>query len=119
MFVDQFEPDGTSYVYRKSSKGAAIRVSAEERDAFIADFNRNLGRLYWGLLVGTVVFVLPLTIWVAMQDGELSQWSIYAGLGVVLALYMLGWQQAWNAPARKLATRSTVAPERSRDEFAA
>ena len=39
LFADQFEPEGTGFLYRKSIKGAPIRVTAVERDRFVAAFN--------------------------------------------------------------------------------
>ncbi len=47
MFADQFEPDAQGFVYRKSMKGAPIRVSAVERDRYIATFNRYTRYASW------------------------------------------------------------------------
>jgi len=117
LFVDQFEADGNGYIYRRNSKGPAIRVTSAERDMFIADFSRSLNRLWWGLILGMVVAIGGCVAWFAIEGGDVSEWSIWIGLLPVFVLYMLFWRRAWNAPTRKLATRSQVAPERSKDEF--
>jgi hypothetical protein len=36
-FAEQFEQSGANFIYRRSQKGEAIRVSAEERSKFIVD----------------------------------------------------------------------------------
>ena len=45
--ADQFEQDKTNFIYRRSRKGVAIRVSAEEYKKFIDKFGRDLRRTKW------------------------------------------------------------------------
>ena len=94
-FADQFETDGDGYLYRRFSKGAAIRVSAQERDGFVAAFDRTLRR----------------AIWISLGGG--------IGLGVVLAVVAgvagLAWRfwRVYTAPSHDLRHRLPVARERS------
>ena len=57
-FADQFEQDGSGFIYRRSQKGEAIRVSADERNRFIDDFNRNLRRGMWMMYIGVSLGLL-------------------------------------------------------------
>jgi tetratricopeptide (TPR) repeat protein len=113
MFAEQFERNGTSYVYRKSQKGEAISVSADERKNFIGDFDANLRRAKWVLFLGMIAVVGVLTLLIWRTDGELSQLAIFAAMGGVLAPYLLFLHWAWGVPARALAGRTPVARELS------
>jgi hypothetical protein len=117
MFAKQFEADGDDFLYRKNSKGAAFRVTATERDAFIATYNRSLSWMNWGLLGGTTALAAAVIAWAIIMRQDAIEPPLYVGLGLLVTLFMLGWYRLWNAPARALAARSVVAPERSRDEF--
>jgi hypothetical protein len=116
LFDAQFEPDGADYLYRKSMKGAPIRVSAAERDAFVAAVRRIFPRMVWGFVAATVVGIVVLALLSIDRDGEASSLYIY---GLVAALVCafggLCWW-VWNAPARALDRRVAVGPERTRAE---
>jgi tetratricopeptide (TPR) repeat protein len=115
-FADQFEQDGSGFVYRRSQKGEAIKVSATERDRFIDEFNRNLGRASWIIYVG-LTLVLGGIIAVSMLTGSgLSKVGIFAGIGVVMIPYIAYYRWAWAAPAREIAGRVPIAGERSPEE---
>jgi hypothetical protein len=53
-FASQFERSGKGFIYRYNRRGRAIRVSAAERDAFVADFRRGYRLLIAGLCVAVV-----------------------------------------------------------------
>ena len=55
MFADQFQVEDGRLVYRKSLKGPPIPVSEAERDGYIAQFRRGLGRVYWSFVGGIIV----------------------------------------------------------------
>ena len=115
-FADQFDQDGTNFVYRRSQKGDALRVSAEERRKFIEEFDRNVRRTKWIIYAGLTV-VFGGTIGISLLRGfELSQAAIFIGIGVVMIPYFVYFRWAWAAPARELAGRTPVAGERSPDE---
>ncbi|MGY4398391.1 drug/metabolite transporter (DMT)-like permease [Sphingomonas sp. UYAg733] len=116
IFSDQFEPDGADFVYRKSMKGAPIRVSAAERDTFLADFRRRLRYATWGIFPATLLLIGLLVVLVPDVDSPSSNLFIYGGIGVIIAVFMVGYYWAWNAPARELERRPTLGEARSRVE---
>jgi hypothetical protein len=116
MFADQFEADGSDYIYRKNVKGAPIRVSAAERLSFIEDFNRRLKFTLWGLMAGTLVLILSLAFYTVHFDQEFTEAPIYIGLAIIMAVYMAAYFRIWNAPERELARRPVIGQARTRDE---
>ena len=117
LFADQFEAEGDGFVYRKSQKGPAIRVSTAERERFIADYDRRQRHSTWVIIVGLSLLVLAFAIWSVVAEAELSDPVMYLAISSVAAMsigYML-W--SWGAPARELQRRTPVAGERSRDEM--
>lgn len=72
-FADQFEQDGANFIYRRSQKGEAIRVSAEERNRFIEQFDKNVRRAKWIIYIG-LILVLGGTIGFSLlKDADLSE----------------------------------------------
>jgi hypothetical protein len=65
LFAGRFEADGDYFLYRNRPTAAPIRVSADERERFIADYSKAFGRILWGtaflLIAMSVVttFFLP------------------------------------------------------------
>jgi drug/metabolite transporter (DMT)-like permease len=118
MFADQFEPDGTDFIYRKSMKGAPIRVSSSERDGFISTFNRRLRYAAWGILPATLILIALLVVFAPSSDPDSasSQVLIYAGIAAIIAVFMWAYYWAWNGPARDLERRPTLGEARSRAE---
>lgn len=108
-FAAQFDRDGEDYIYRRACRGRAIRVSAAERDAFVAAFNRALALQILALLAGLVA-VIFLTIQFAFARGALTVVWVVAGTTAVTAIVILAFLAAWTAPARALADRTSVAP---------
>ncbi len=102
IFAEQFQPNGIGLVYRKSSKGPAIRVSAAERDAFIAAFNRKLRLATWGILAATVLLIGILSALLPDDGSTEGQISIYASVFGIVGLFMLVYWSAWNEPMRQL-----------------
>ena len=62
LFAEQFEPDGKDYLYRRSQKGAPIRVTAVERDAFLAAFQRHYARAFWGFLIAIILAIFGMVV---------------------------------------------------------
>jgi hypothetical protein len=104
-FAAQFERDGPGHLYRRDSKAAPVRVSDEERDAFIKSFDRLLLLDFILLVIGTVAVIL----WAAFETlstGEaVSKTRMFLGLGVLMAAFMGLYSWAWTAPARALSGR--------------
>lgn len=116
-FADQFEQDGASFVYRRSQRGEAIRVSAEEHIRFVEEFERNVRRAKWIIYLGLTVVLGGLLILSLIRGSDLSQLAIFIGIGLVMIPYVAYYRWAWAAPARELATRTPIAGERSPDEI--
>ena len=115
-FAEQFEPDHTGYVYRRSQKGEAIRVSTDERRRFIDEFDRRIRRARWIIYIGLTLAVGAPMLWSLQHDAELTQPAIFAGLGAAMICYFSYHYRAWTAPARELAGRTPIARERSPEE---
>lgn len=116
LFSDQFEPDGAGFLYRKSMKGAAIRVTEGERDAFISAFNRRLRYAAWSIVPATLLLIGLLVVLVPDVDSPTAQVAMYVGLALILAPFLLAYYWAWNAPSRELERRPLASEARSRDE---
>lgn len=117
IFADQFEPDGAGFLYRKSLKRAPIRVTDAERDGFIRTFNRRLRYAAWSILPTTILLILLLALFVPDMDGVSGQVALWAGIGLILAPFLLVYRWAWNAPSRELERRTPVGKERNREEM--
>ena len=116
-FADQFEQQGTSFIYRKSQKGEAIRVSAEERDRFLDEFARNSHRANWIIFVAIAVTIGG-TITLSVFEGfDVPQAAFMVAIVVAIIPYFVYFKWAWAAPARELVGRTPVARERSPEEF--
>jgi hypothetical protein len=114
-FAAQFEPDGGGYIYRKDYAGEAIRVSAAERDAFVAAFHRWLVVQILALIVGVVAVIFLVARSHFGRGSDPVLWLII-GTSAVTGLSVVGWQVCWDAPARALADRAAVAPPLTRAE---
>ena len=79
-FADQFEQDGTNFVYRRSQKGVAINVTAQERGKFIDKFGRDLRRAKW-LIYGGLTITLGVAVgFTLLMGSDLSQIVIFIGV---------------------------------------
>jgi hypothetical protein len=114
-FADQFEPDGANFIYRRSQKGEAIRVSAEEHRRFVDEFDRNVRSAKWIMYIGLTVLLGGIILFSALRGSDLSQLAILAGVGIVMIPYFVFFRWAWAAPARELGSRTPIAGERSRE----
>lgn len=115
-FADQFQPDGAGFLYRKSSKGAAIRVSAAERDAFVAGFKRKLRYSTWGILAATLLLIGILVALLPDVHSTAGQLSIYAGVFAIVGVFMLAYCSARNEPMRQLERRPITQAAVNREE---
>lgn len=115
-FGEQFEQAGSNFVYRRSQKGEAITVSAEERSKFVDEFDRDLRRSKWIIYGGPTLVLGGIIGFSLIKGSDLSQGAIFAGIGLVMIPYFAYFQWAWAAPARELAGRTPIAGERSPEE---
>lgn len=106
LFADQFVSDSRGFVYRKSQKGAPIRVNQMERDKFVATFNTRLRYATWSILPATVCLIL-LLVWLNPDAESLAdQMVMWIGMAAILAPFMGILYWAWNAPSRELQRRT-------------
>jgi len=105
-FQDQFQPDGQDYLYRKYQKGAPIRVSAEERDRFIAAFRRSWTFLVW---MGAAIYVPSLIVLLIYVPAAAAHENmiIWSSMAIFLGLVVAGMYWYWNVPMRALRSRGT------------
>jgi hypothetical protein len=119
LFADQFKADGPDFLYRRNLRQSAIRVTAAERQAFIADFARCLPRLSWVLILVTVVGIVGLVTYESVFDAEDQQYLNYGVIAVAFAAYMTAYRHYWNAPWRALRTRAVIGEGLSRRQVRA
>lgn len=115
-FADQFEQYGSGQVYRRSQKGRAISVTAEERRKFTEEFDRRLRRANWILYMGLTLALGGVIGFSLFRGSDVSQAAIFVAIGIVMIPYFAYYQWAWGAPARELARRIPVAGERTPEE---
>lgn len=116
-FAAQFEADGSSFLYRKNMKGAPIRVSEGERDAFVNSFNRRFRYAFWSVLSLITLLIAVVVILVPNSNRALGQLVVTIGAACIILPYTVAMRWAWNAPARELERRAPAGPARSDEEF--
>jgi hypothetical protein len=117
MFADQFEADGKGgYLYRKSLRGPAIRVSTAERDAFIDQFVRSHRFLQRALAASVLVAILVLVSASQWLGRNLTDSAIFPLTCAAVGIFLLVWHRIWNAPAAALEWRTPVSRALSRAE---
>jgi hypothetical protein len=117
LFSDQFEQDGDGFVYRKSLKGAAKRISSAERDDFVASFRRSYRRMFWIWILTILCGLFAYVGWTVYDDREISELTLYVGLSVCMGLFLLSHYYVWGAPTRALERRAAIGRERTRAEL--
>jgi hypothetical protein len=115
-FADQFERDGTNFIYRRSQTGDAIRVSAEERANFIEEFDRNLRRAKWIIYIGVTLVLGGFIGFSLLRGSDSSQAAILIGIAIAMIPYFAYYRWTWAAPTRELGSRTPIAGERSADD---
>src|SRR5687768_4350793 len=95
QFADQFEQDGDQFIYRKSQKGEGYRITAEDRDRFVAEFDRRTRWSMWLLVVG-VMLVLGAVGGLSLYSGtDPSKGALFAGMAVAALPYLAHFLWAW------------------------
>ena len=116
LFADQFEADGADFLYRKSMKGAPIRITSQERDNFVAAFNRRVRYAIWSVIPTMPLLIIVLALQFPEADSPAAQAPMYIGLALILAPILLIFLWAWYAPARELSGRPAVGEARTRED---
>jgi hypothetical protein len=115
-FADQFEQEGDGFVYRKSFKGAAKRISTAERDDFIASFRRSYRTMFWTWMVAIFCGLFAYVGWTVYDDRETSEPTLYLGTIAFVGMFLISHYHVWGAPARALERRAPIGRERTRAE---
>jgi hypothetical protein len=102
MFAAQFEADGGGYIYRSHTVGEPIRVSAVDRDRYVANFERFTRQGFWGAVVAAALLLAALVAYSFTTGTEVPDLVFYAAFGGMIVVYVVGYQRAWNLPAREL-----------------
>ena len=115
IFADQFKPDGQSYLYRRSNKGAPVRVGEPDRDAFVEGFGRMIHYLVWGL---AVVAILIVTVISLFDDRYRSgpDYKVFGAVGGATVIFLVAVHWIWNAPVRALERRPEEGAALTSDE---
>lgn len=116
LFADRFEPDGQDFLYRKKVADVPVRVTAAEREAFIADYRRMISRGYWITIVGTAVSIVIPIFFITTIPGLNGPYLMFALVAAVFAVNMSIISQAGNAPSIALRTRAPAGPAKSPEE---
>ena len=117
LFAEQFEANGSGYLYRQSNKGAPIPVNQAERDAFIAAYARHYRLLLWGPVAGTMLLLFALVSLFPDWKPAESDAHIRVGSLILIGVILIVFRWTWNAPARALARRAPVGPARTKEEL--
>lgn len=118
-FAAQFESDGKgSYLYRRYGRGAAILVSAAERDDFVATFTRQSRWWLTALAIATVAILVSFAfVGVALHLGDVAQYvGVATMLAACLATMAVLVSRAYDAPRRALTGRQATGVVRRREE---
>jgi len=116
LFADQFSSDARGFVYRKGQKGAPVRVSEMERNAFVATFNKRIRYAAWSIVPATVGLILLLVWLVPDVESPAAQMAMWIGIAAILVPFTLIYYWAWNAPSRELERRTPEGAALTRDE---
>ena len=114
-FQAQFVADCDGYLFRRRSTGAAIAVSAAERDGFVADYARFGQRLFsrsvWLMTGGMLAIVIAKTAAPQTFTAPLFYGLLFAVLALgMISLMSLKLRGSFDAPTTALAGRKPVAP---------
>lgn len=115
MFAGQFQPDGDGFIYRKNMKGAAIRVTAAERERYIAAYKKSFRYSVWGGAGAVILFVFG-AIFFFDNGGETSGAVTGTVFLLLMVFYLLASYWAMSAPARELRGRPTLGEPATRTE---
>jgi hypothetical protein len=109
-FAVRFEPDGDGYLFRPRLTAPAVRVTAAERDRFLADYMKAFRIYMWSSVIAGPLFVIAVITGFIFQDLDLPTPALMALVAVMMAPMFLVSRWIYRAPDRALAGRVTSAP---------
>ena len=107
LFEQRFEADSDAFLFRIGRQGSPVRVSAAERNEFIAQFRQGYRLSNW-ITVGLLIAAIAVSTAIYLPRGQdvperLLQAIVWLiGLGFVVGYFWL-----WFAPNRALVGRIT------------
>ena len=101
MFAAQFEPAGDGYIYRNHTVGDPIRVSAADRDRYVANFERFTRQGFRATLIAAIVLLAGLVAYSFATGTQVPDLVFYVAFGGMFVLYGAGHLRAWNLPLRE------------------
>ena len=111
LFADQFETtDDGAFLYRRSLKGAPIKVSLLERNEFVEQFIKMRQRAGWVLMFGLFALAISAVFIFNDADSRDAHTYMFVGAGAIVTAFLVFWRWAWSAPARLLADRQPEGP---------
>jgi hypothetical protein len=126
QFLDQFEMDGSDWLFRYKMTGPAYRVTDREKDRLIAAYQRARRRYYWWLAFMATICLMLIVGTLAVPQfepwlREIVPDSIMRYLSTILLTLTFGIQWtnealAFRLPLKALAKRTPVAPAWSRED---
>ena len=115
-FAKRFEPESGDYMFRSTLAAPGIRVSAAERNRFVADYERGLKRGLWTAMAVMVVGVLAV-VPAAADNPDLVLGPIISAALILPGVAFVGWSMRLRkAPDRALAGRTASTCGRSKEE---
>lgn len=115
LFEGRFEPEGDGYLFRHALTSPGYRVSAEERDRFVADFARTQKRALRTAFILMLVLGLAGVAWIMAFGGKMDVPIAMTVFGLTLVNVVVV-QRAWDAPRRALSDRAPVSEGLSKDQ---
>jgi hypothetical protein len=116
QFANRFEPVGGDYLFRKTPRRPPIRVTAAERDTFVADFATSLSRVFWLLVLATLAMIVGLVLAETSFSLKDRSYFTYAALVPPLVISGIAYTHYWNAPWYALRTRAVASEGRTREQ---
>lgn len=119
QFARRFEPEGDGYVFHHRLTQRGYRVTAQERDRFVAEYELGADALSKMVVVGVVLaFVAGLAVVVVdtFSGGNRGYWVMGVLLTLVVAGAGAGSHRLWGAPLRSLQGRPAEVEPLSRRE---
>ena len=115
-FADQFSGDGRSFIYRKNQTGVPVRVSALERDDFIATFNKRIRYTSWSVIPAVVGLCLLIAWLIPDIDSLSAQIAIWGVILAMISVLLVAFYRAWDAPSRALERRAPEGAALSKED---
>lgn len=110
-FADQFEYDRYGLTFRKSGRGRPVRVTPEERDETIAQFDRIGALITQASVAAGVALIAALISWV--DDDLVGQLMLVAGIAAIGGARWIARKWYWNRIVSRFSRRTPVGPDRT------